>query len=108
MYDTPEFQALRAEYLTGAQERSAHLQEAVTQFRQGADVDLKQVRQEVHKIRGSGGFYGFRALSEAAARAEDTLIMVIDGELDRDDQQIASLVEKVVQEVAAAVAGSAK
>ncbi|MFZ5824882.1 MAG: Hpt domain-containing protein [Bacillota bacterium] len=107
MYDTPEFQALRREYLQGALDRVAHLKEHAHLLRNGALADLKELRQEIHKLRGSGGFYGFHELSEAAARAEDTIILVLDEELDRNDQQIAALIDRVVETVntAAAQAG---
>lgn len=104
MHNTPEFQALRREYLQGAVERTEHIREQADQLRQGAPVDLKQLRQEIHKLRGSGGFYGFQELSEAAGKAEDTLILVIDEELERDDQQIATLVDRLVQAVTDAAA----
>lgn len=107
MYNTPEFQALRREYLQGAAERADHLQEQVTALRQGDEVDLRQLRQEIHKLRGSGGFYGFRALSDAAAKAEDHVILTLDDEIERDDQRIADLVEQLVQEIAGAVAQQA-
>jgi len=102
MYDTAEFDALRREYLQGAIERAEHLQQQAEELRVGAQVDLKALRQEIHKLRGSGGFYGYKALSEAAARAEDTLILVLDDELDRNDQQIADLVQQVVDAVSEA------
>lgn len=102
LYDTAKFDALRREYLQGAAERAALLQRQAEQLRTGAPVDLKAIRQEVHKLRGSGGFYGFKALSEAAARAEDTLILVLDGEMERNDQQLAGLVQQVVDAVAEA------
>jgi HPt (histidine-containing phosphotransfer) domain-containing protein len=104
MYDTPEFQALRREYLQGAVGRMAHLQAEADSLRQGLPVDLRALRQEVHKLRGSGGFYGFHDLSAAAAEAEETLILVLDEELGRDDRQIAALVDRVVQAVAEAAA----
>lgn len=107
MYNTPEFQALRREYLQGAAERADHLQEQVTALRQGLPVDLKQLRQEIHKLRGSGGFYGFRALSDAAAKAEDQVVLTLDDEIERDDQRIADLVEQLVREIAGAVAQQA-
>lgn len=107
MYNTPEFQALRREYLQGAVDRVAPLRAEAALLRQGALVDLRPLRQEIHKLRGSGGFYGFQELSDAAAKAEDTIILVVDEELERDDQQIAALVERLVQTVeeAAAKAG---
>lgn len=103
MYDTPEFVALRREYLQGAVERAAVLRREVAQLRQGEPVDLRQLRQEVHKLRGSGGFYGFADLSRASGEAEDTLVMVLDDEKVRDDQEIAHLVDQVILAVDAAV-----
>lgn len=102
MFDSADFAALREEYLQGVVERSGRLREAVAALRQGSPVDLKQLRQEVHKLRGSGGFYGFKGLSAAAARAEDALLMVIDGEQDRDDAALADLVDQVLEEIDAA------
>jgi len=96
MYDMPEFQSLRREYLVNALERCASLEAESARLRSGEAVDLKALRQEVHKLRGSGGFYGFTALSSAAAQAEDHIVLVLDGELPRDDHQIASLVAAVV------------
>lgn len=104
MYDTPEFQALRREYLQGAVERTGLLQAGADALRNGSAIDLKQLRQEIHKLRGSGGFYGYRELSDAAAKAEDTLILVLDEELERDDQQLATLVERLVERITAAAA----
>ncbi|BAD41382.1 conserved hypothetical protein [Symbiobacterium thermophilum IAM 14863] len=102
MFDSAEFAALREEYLQGARERAGRLREAVAALREGGPVDLRQLRQEVHKLRGSGGFYGFRALSAAAAAAEDALLMVLDGEQERDDHALADLVARVVAEIEAA------
>jgi len=102
MFDSAEFAALREEYLQGVLQRAGHLREAVTALRQGSPVDLRQLRQEVHKLRGSGGFYGFKALSAAAAEAEDALLMVLDGELERDDKALADLVDRVLEEIDAA------
>jgi HPt (histidine-containing phosphotransfer) domain-containing protein len=102
MFDNPEFQALRREYIAGAMDRCAHLQEETGKLKAGGDVDLKSLRQEIHKFRGSGGFYGFSALSGAAARAEDQLVLVLDGEAPRDDSLLAVLVDAVVATLQAA------
>ncbi len=96
MYNTAEFQALRREYLQGALERCSHLQSEADRLRAGAGVDLRPLRQEIHKLRGSGGFYGFAALSTAAGAAEDQLILTMDDEIERDDARLADLVTKVV------------
>lgn len=104
MFDNAEFQALRREYITGAMERCAHLEEAAALLQHRGEIDLKSLRQEIHKFRGSGGFYGFTALSGAAAAAEDQLILVLDGEIPRDDQALAKLVDDVVAALKAAQA----
>lgn len=96
MLNNPEFQALRREYLESAAERCAHLMHEVERLRAGQPVDLAKLRQEVHKFRGSGGFYGFQELSAASGRAEDHMIMVIDGKQERDGPAIAALVKAVV------------
>lgn len=102
MYNTPEFQALRREYLEGALERCAHLRNAAEHLRADEPVDLVALRQEIHKFRGSGGFYGFKDLSAAAAAAEDALILTLDGELERDHSRLGELVGLVADAADAA------
>lgn len=102
MFNTPEFQALRREYLQGVIERAAYLRDEAANLRKGGSVDLKQLRQEIHKFRGSGGFYGFAALSAASGQAEDQLVLTLDGEIERDDETLATLVDRVVEAVEAA------
>ena len=102
MFNTPEFQALRREYLQGVMERCAHMRAEAEKLSRGEAVDLRQLRQEIHKCRGSGGFYGFAGLSQASAVAEDQLVLTIDEEIERDDAQLAILVHKVVEAAEAA------
>jgi chemotaxis protein histidine kinase CheA len=102
VFNTPEFQALRREYLEGVLERCAHMRDEAEKLGRGDEVDLKALRQEIHKCRGSGGFYGFASLSQAAALAEDQLVLVIDGEAERDNTQLATLVIKVADAAQAA------
>jgi len=102
MYNTEEFQALRREYIQGALERCSHLRAEAVRLRAGEDVDLKPLRQEIHKFRGSGGFYGFGALSTASGTAEDQLILTMDDEIERDDARLAVLVTLVVDAAEAA------
>jgi len=106
MNGSEEFEALRREYIQSARQKCRDLEEAAASLRRGDPVDLKALRQLVHKLRGSGGFYGFQALSAAAGKAEDQLILVLDGECPRDDQALAGLVEQVAAELKAA--GSAE
>lgn len=102
LYDSPEFQALRREYAAGAKERSARLHMAAAALRQGEAVELTQLRQEIHKLRGSGGFYGFARLSAAAGKAEDQILLILDGEAERNDQALSTLVADVAAEAEAA------
>lgn len=102
MYQTPEYLALRREYLQNAAVYAKHLRQRVQQLREGG-ADLDQLRKEVHKLRGSGGFFGFRGISEAAAQAEDAILPMLSGEAERDDRRVADLVERLVEEIDAAV-----
>ncbi|MBP2018294.1 chemotaxis protein histidine kinase CheA [Symbiobacterium terraclitae] len=102
MPNMPEYEALRREYLQGVVERAGQLRAGAEALRRGEDADLRALRQEVHKLRGSGGFYGYRSLSEAAGRAEDALNLVLDGELPRNDAQLADLLDQVIAEIEAA------
>lgn len=102
MNRSEEFEALRREYIQSAREKCRDLEEAAASLRRGEPVDLQALRQLVHKLRGSGGFYGFQALSCAAGTAEDQLILILDGESPRDDQAVAGLVEQVAAELKSA------
>ncbi|HYG58761.1 MAG TPA: Hpt domain-containing protein [Symbiobacteriaceae bacterium] len=102
MYNNPEFQALRREYMQGVLERCQYLSEETERLRKGEPVDLRGLRSEIHKCRGSGGFYGFTALSGASAVAEDQLVLVLDGEAERNDQELTELVQRVVDAIHAA------
>lgn len=97
MIDNPEFQALRREYMQGVLERCAYLEGEAQRLRAAEPVDLRQLRQEIHKCRGSGGFYAFGGLSSASAVAEDRLVLVLDGEAERNDAELAALVDGVVE-----------
>lgn len=104
MFNSPEFQALRREYLSGALERCAHLEAEVSRLRQGQPVDLRTLRQEIHKFRGSGGFYGFTDLSATSGTAEDQLILILDGEAERHDPTLADLIDRVITAARSAAA----
>lgn len=107
MFNTPEFQALRREYLDGALQRCAHLEQEAALLRSGGEVDLQALRQEVHKFRGSGGFYGFKELSAASAVAEDRIIQTIAGELNPEPLHLAGLIDQVVAAARQAAEGMA-
>lgn len=104
MNGSEEFEALRREYIQSAQQRSEVLEKAAASLRKGETVDLKELRQGVHKLRGSGGFYGFAQLSAAAGEAEDQLILVLEGEAEQNNEALAGLMDKVAAELKKAAA----
>ncbi len=73
--------ALRAEYLETTKQQIQPLQAAADWLAAGTppESELYALRQRVHKLRGSGGFYGFAQVSEAAAALEDQLLLVLQG-----------------------------
>jgi chemotaxis protein histidine kinase CheA len=82
--------------MLGVLERCSYLRQEVDKLRGGQVPDLVQLRQEIHKCRGSGGFYGFGQLSATSARAEDQLVLVLDGEAERNDAQLSDLIDLVI------------
>lgn len=97
------FAPLRREYLAGARERVAELQRWVVALQPaGAPPDpgvLGAIRQAAHQIRGSGGFYGFGAISAAAAVVEELALAALAG-----DGAAAGRLPAAVADLARAVA----
>ena len=104
MFNTPQFQALRREYVENTLARCLHLEQEAASLRSGGQADLQAIRLEIHKFRGSGGFYGFKEISVASAIAEDQLILVLEGTIERNDALLADQVDLVVASVRAAAA----
>lgn len=59
-----QMRALRQEYLAGAVERLSAMEAAL------ASGALDELKSAAHKLAGSGGFYGFDAISEAGRSLE--------------------------------------
>lgn len=95
--NSPEFKALRLEYMQSVLERCDHLANAAYALQTNQNIDLTSLRNEIHKIHGSGGFYGFTQLSERAAVAEDLIMQIRSGEAVRDNFALASLVFALVE-----------
>lgn len=72
MADDP-FRPLRLEYLEGARARLPELH-ALADASATDVVALAALRRLAHNLRGSGGFYGFTAITEAAAALEELII----------------------------------
>lgn len=92
------FRALRQEYLAGAHARVEGLAAAVAAALHDPS-SLEQVRYLAHNLRGSGGFYGYTAISEAAAALEERVLVaqsgapVADGEIVAAAEALARLVQ---------------
>lgn len=95
MINNPDFLALRREYIEGAWERARVLRETMARAAAGEAIDLRQLRQEVHKLRGSGGFYGFKTITIAAGEAEDYLLGVLDDDQPLEQARLAQLIGEV-------------
>ena len=64
------FQQLRREYLTESNERLAELRAGLSGFQKGDPGALASLKTHFHRLAGSGGSYGFPAISALARDAE--------------------------------------
>lgn len=67
------FRQLRAEYLAESDERLAALRADIAELRSGVDGTAAAMRRRLHQLAGSGGSYGFPAISAIAREAEQWL-----------------------------------
>lgn len=67
------FCQLRMEYLAESGERLAALRADIAELRSGADGAAAAMRRRLHQLAGSGGSYGFPAISAIAREAEQWL-----------------------------------
>lgn len=82
--------ALRMEYLAGAVERLPAMEAAL------AAGALDELRTAAHKLAGSGGFYGFDAISTAGRALE----LLIDAKASK--AQVAAGLSELVRAINAA------
>jgi diguanylate cyclase (GGDEF)-like protein len=64
---------LRREYLVEAPARLGELRKDLAAIRAGEPEALESLKSRFHRLAGSGGSYGFPAISEASREAEDWL-----------------------------------
>lgn len=74
------FRPLRREYLEGARARLGELPALAAAAAEGDAAALADLRRLAHQLRGSGGFYGFHAITAAAAALEELVIAAQSGE----------------------------
>ena len=65
---------LRAEYLAGSDGHIAALRADIAELRNGTPGAATAMRSRLHQLAGSGGSYGFPAISAIAREAEQWLI----------------------------------
>lgn len=88
-----ELEALRREFVEGLPEQAAAL-DAALRLLQAAPAEAAQaIRRVAHRLRGSGGSYGFPELTEAGAAVE----LAEPGELAARGRELVSLVRRVAR-----------
>jgi chemotaxis protein histidine kinase CheA len=70
--------ALRAEYLFDAPERVRELSAALGRLRAGDASALDDLQRFLHRLAGSGGSYGFPAITERSRTAERAVDRLVD------------------------------
>jgi CheY-like chemotaxis protein/HPt (histidine-containing phosphotransfer) domain-containing protein len=84
MSDHPGMKPIIIEYVQGLSNEVVKMQKMMEQ------KDLQSLKRVVHQLRGSGGGYGFDAISTAAAAAEESIKAAHN--LDVINQEIKSLI----------------
>jgi HPt (histidine-containing phosphotransfer) domain-containing protein len=74
-----KYAQLVAQYVSSLPDKLATLERAMTAGRAGDSAGLAEAREIAHRIRGTGGCYGLRDLSEAAAVLDDVLTQMMRG-----------------------------
>jgi HPt (histidine-containing phosphotransfer) domain-containing protein len=64
------FEQLRQEYLAESRDRLAALEADIDELRRGVSTNVAGLRGRLHQLAGSGGSYGFPAVSAIAREAE--------------------------------------
>jgi chemotaxis protein histidine kinase CheA len=72
------FAPLRQEYRESAEQRRADVERLAPMAVSNAEA-RRELRKIAHNLRGSGGFYGFHAISAAAAALEELLMALEQG-----------------------------
>jgi HPt (histidine-containing phosphotransfer) domain-containing protein len=75
-----KYAQLVALYVSSLSEKLATLERAMSAGRAGDSEGLASAREIAHRIRGTGGCYGLRDLSEAAAVLDDVLTLMKRGD----------------------------
>ena len=75
-----KYAQLVAQYVSSLPDKLAALERALNAARAGDASALAEAREIAHRVRGTGGCYGLRDLSEACAVLDDVLTLMKRGE----------------------------
>jgi chemotaxis protein histidine kinase CheA len=82
-------EALRAQFRVSSARTVAHFRSLADQLAQtptSAEL-IEVVRQELHRVRGTSGSYGFHEVSQAATRLEQRVVeWAADASMDRESR----------------------
>ena len=89
----PEFDELKREFLTEAQDKVREIQ---TVLERGSSPDvLDRVAYIAHQLKGSGGSYGYQRISSEAAEIEKAVENNGDGVDSRIKQHVSNLRDEI-------------
>ena len=88
--ENPEFADLVEEFLGGMPKAISHLESTL------AEADFEALRRAAHQLKGSGGGYGYPAVSEFAARLERQAVAARLEACRRDFEELKKLVSRLV------------
>jgi len=93
--------ALQGEYLGEAPERVRELSAALGRLRAGDAAALDELRRHFHRLAGSGGSYGFPAITDCSRLAEHAAASIAAEGRPMQRQDLAVLDQHVLQIAAA-------
>ena len=88
-----ELDELRKEFLAEAREKVKEMESAASAPR--APETLERLAYLAHQLKGSGGSYGFQAISENAAELEKTIEKAGDDPAPEISEQIVVLLDEI-------------
>lgn len=94
------YQEMRVAYLQQVRELVPALTDAGEQA--GDRAGLVELRRQVHRLRGSAGFYGYPEIGTSAASLEDWVVAVLDGDTHLTPERLQQLLGSLLATIAAA------
>jgi len=82
---------LRREYLRDAPAKVAEARALLSRLEAGDAVALAELRRALHKLAGSGGSYGFEAVSSASRTGERIAKAALESQRAATPQDVAAL-----------------